>query len=57
MGARQKLNRAAINGCLIIAGLFGAACGSWHVFSVALTFAMVLALNNGDIRPKARGRR
>lgn len=57
MGARQKLNRAAINGCLIIAGLFGAACGSWLVFSVALALAIVLALSDGDIRPKARRRR
>lgn len=55
MNARQKLNRAALNGCLLVAGIIGALAGSWLVFGVALAVAAVLAFHAGDIRgPRKR---
>ena len=55
MGARQKLNAAAVNGCILLAGVIGAACGSWFSFGVALALAIGIALIAGDIRPNRRG--
>lgn len=50
MGARQKLNAANINGCLVIAGVFGAAAGSWLVFFILLVVFVGLAIHQGSIR-------
>lgn len=56
MGARQKLNRAALNGVLLAGAILGAASQSWTVFLVATGLGIVLALIAGDIRPNQRRR-
>lgn len=56
MGARQKLNSAALNGCLLVAGMIGAISGSWLVFGIALAAAMALSLGSGEIRTRPRRR-
>jgi len=50
MHARQKLNRAAINGCVLLAGIFGLLAGSWVAFLAALAVVAALATYSGDIR-------
>ena len=50
MHARQKLNRAAVNGCILLAGTIGLLAGSWVAFLVALAAAAALATYSGDIR-------
>jgi hypothetical protein len=57
MGARQKLNQAVMNGCLIVAGVVGALCRSWLVFGVATAVVIGLAVHGGDIRLRGRRRR
>ena len=52
MNARMKLNRAALNGCLLVAGVAGYLAGSWWVFGLALAAAIVLGVYGGDIRPR-----
>jgi len=58
MHARQKLNRAALNGCVLLAGVIGLLAGSWIAFAVALAVAAALAAYSGDIRmgPQSRHR-
>jgi hypothetical protein len=56
MGARKKLNRAAVNACALVAGIIGAASGSWVVFGIALAVAVGLSAYSGDIRLKPRRR-
>ena len=56
MGARQKLNGAAVGGCVAVAGLIGVAAQSWWAFLIALAVAAGWALFNGDIRPNRLGR-
>jgi hypothetical protein len=56
MGARQKLNRAALNGALLVGAFFGLVSQSWLVFLVATGLGAILALVAGDIRPTRRGR-
>ncbi len=56
MGARQKLNQAALNGCLIVGGGIGFASRSWLVFFIASAVLAGLSLHGGDIRPKPRER-
>lgn len=51
MGARQKLNQAAINGCLIVGGLVGLFSQSWLAFFIATTVLAGLSLHGGEIRP------
>ena len=54
MGARQKLN--TVHGCgillisLLLAGLFR----SWLVFIVVGGVLLLVAIDNGDIRPSRR---
>lgn len=59
MNARKKINSAAINGSLIVAGLAGYLFGSWWVFVITATLLIVSAINNGDIRhqPTRRSRK
>lgn len=54
MNARQKLNWAAVNGCLLAAGMLGYLCGSWLVFGLALAGALALARHAGDIRTRPK---
>ena len=54
MGARQKINVAAVNGCLIVAGLLGLVTQSWPAFGAALLVLLALAYHAGDIRPTGR---
>lgn len=53
--ARTKLNVAYLNGCLLIAAIFGAMAGSWAVFLVSLAILIVCGVHCGEIRP-ASGR-
>jgi len=57
MFAREKLNRASLNGCILIAGIIGLLAGSWIAFVVALAVAAALAAYSGDIRLGPRSRR
>jgi hypothetical protein len=50
MGARQKLNAAFFNGCLLVAAVAGALTASWPVFLGALALAVVLGFHSGEIR-------
>ena len=56
MGARHKLNVAAVNGCLLLAGLVGLVTQSWWAFGAALLVFVALAYHAGDIRPDRRHR-
>jgi len=56
LGARTKLNAAAINGSLALAALVGYFFGSWTVFAVVAVALIGLALHSGDIRPGPRQR-
>lgn len=54
MNARQKLNRATANGCLLAAGMLGYLSGSWLVFAVSLAIAVALSWYAGDIRARRK---
>ena len=54
--ARRKLNVAYLNGCLLVALLFGAIAQSWLVFGIALAVTIGCGVHGGEIRPTA-GRR
>jgi hypothetical protein len=56
MGARQKINAAYLNGCLLAAAVVGAAARSGAVFLVALAALAASCLVGGDIRPRGRRR-
>jgi hypothetical protein len=56
MGARHKLNSAAVNGALIIGGLVGAISGSWLVFGVCAAVLVATSIYNGNIRGRRRNR-
>lgn len=51
MNAREKLNVAYLNGCLILASVVGGACGSWLVFVMALAGFVACRVVGGEIRP------
>ncbi len=55
MGARQKLNSAAILGSLLVAAVIGWITGSWIVFVIAALILVGLSLHSGDIRPGKHG--
>jgi hypothetical protein len=57
MGARQKLNAAAVTGAFVLAGLVGLASASWAAFAVALVVGLAGGLIAGDIRPGGGRRR
>ena len=50
MGARQKLNAAYFNGCLIVSGLVGIFAQSWTLFWLALVVSFRLCCHSGEIR-------
>ena len=50
MGARQKLNAANFNGCLLISAIFGTAAESWLVFFMLLTVFVGAAYHQKSIR-------
>jgi hypothetical protein len=54
MGARHRLNAAAINGVLLVAGLVALLTGSWIVFAVIAIALVATALHAGDIRLRSR---
>jgi hypothetical protein len=54
MGARNRLNAAAINGVLFIAGLVALLTGSWIVFGVIAVALIATSLHAGDIRLRSR---
>lgn len=50
MGARDKLNRAHLNGALVIAGVLGLVSGSAAVFVTAAAVLVASSVMNGGIR-------
>ena len=55
MGARQKLNAVAIQGCLIVSGIIGLVCQSWLIFLIASVVLIGASLAAGDFRPNRNG--
>jgi hypothetical protein len=55
MGARNKLNGAAVNGALLFAGCAGLVTGSWFVFWIALIVVIGIGCMAGDIRLTPQG--
>jgi len=55
VGARQKLNVAYFNACLIIAAVIGAMTGSGLAFLPALIALVAGGCASGAIRPRRRG--
>jgi len=56
VGARTKLNVAAINGSLVIAAIVGLALESWPAFWAVAILLVVGNLYAGEIRPGSRRR-
>lgn len=48
--ARTKLNRAFINGAVLVAAIAGACLRSWTVFWLMVICGVALAIYSGDIR-------
>jgi hypothetical protein len=48
--ARHKLNSSYLHGVLLIAGVIGAASGSWTVFLVATGILIATSVHDGGIR-------
>lgn len=57
MGARQKLNAAALLGNALTAGLFGMWTNSGTVFDFTLIILTGCCLHTGDVRLNQRPRR
>ena len=57
VGARTKLNVAAINGSLVVAAVVGIAFGSWFAFWLVAISLVAGNLYAGGIRPAGHGRR
>ena len=55
MGARQKLNAVAIQGCLIVSGIIGLVCQSWLIFLITSVVLIGSSLAAGEIRPHRHG--
>ena len=53
MGARQKLNVAYFNGCLLVSGLVGLVGQSWTLFWLALIVSFALCCHSGEIRHRS----
>jgi len=51
VNARQKLNRAYVNGSLLLASVAGLLCGSWLAFGLALAALLAGNVAIGAIRP------
>ena len=50
MGFRKKLNTCYFVGCLVVAGLCGAATASWTAFSITALLLLVSCFYGGSIR-------
>ena len=48
--AKHKLNASFIHGALVIAGLLGAASGSWTIFLIAAGVLVATSVHDGSIR-------
>ena len=57
MGARQKLNAAYFNGCLIVSGLVGLVGQSWTLLWPVLILSLGLCCHSGEIRHRPDPRR
>ena len=56
VNARNKLNVAYANGCLILAALVGIMAESGAVFLLAFAALIAGGIASGEIRPRPRGR-
>ena len=54
MSARQKLNVATVNGCLLVAGTVAYLAGSWTLFAGLLLVLLLSAIGTGGIRFRRR---
>ena len=54
MGARNKLNVAALYMSVAVAGLSGWVLKSWIIFWLVLATMIISSLHSGTIRPKSR---
>jgi hypothetical protein len=50
MGARTKLNRAFVNGALLIAAVCGFVSQSWTAFLITVAVLLLLSVGSGEIR-------
>ena len=57
MGARQKLNVAYFNGCLVVSALVGLVGQNWALFWLALIVSLALCCHSGEIRHRPDPRR
>lgn len=57
MGARNKLNKVAMTGVLVLSGLIGFMARSLAAFLIALAVLTLLGVLAGDIRLSGRNRR
>ncbi|WP_165253241.1 hypothetical protein [Paludisphaera soli] len=56
MNARNKLNMAYFNGCLLVAAVVGSAAGSGAVFLLTIAALAAACVAHGNIRIRPRGR-
>jgi 1,4-dihydroxy-2-naphthoate octaprenyltransferase len=54
VGARTRLNVAALNGCVIIAALIGIVLQSWFAFWIVAALLVAGEFYAGSIRPSGR---
>jgi hypothetical protein len=54
MNARGKLNRAYLNGSLLIAGAVGLVTQSWTIFAVTFVVLLVMDVCSDNIRLRRR---
>ena len=57
MGARQKLNRAYVNGALLCGGIVGLVTESWFWFFFVFFICLAGSYYDGEIRPGGGRRR
>jgi len=57
VSARTKLNRAYLNGSLLVAGTLGVALSSWPVFAVSLAGLLAANVAFNEIRLPRNKRR
>lgn len=56
MGARQKLNRAYVNGALLCGAIVGLVSESWLLFILVVIGCLLGNYYDGQIRPGGRRR-
>lgn len=57
MGARHKLNVAAVHGVFLVAGLIALVIQSWPVFLGSVAVMLATAVYDGSIRLASRRRK